>query len=66
MRDDLDKPIFLEVFTEMKHDADVIYDYFNLSRPMDLKSETIRRSKELIKSTIGQEKAQKIAEIFKK
>ena len=50
----------------MKHDADVIYDYFDQSRPRDLQSETIRRSKELIKSTIGQEKAQKIAGFFKK
>ena len=66
MRNDLDKPVFLEVFTEMKHDADVIYEFFDLSRPRDLQSETIRRSKELIKSTIGQEKAQKIAGFFKK
>lgn len=66
MRDDLDKPVFLEVFTEMKRDADVIYDYFDLSRPRDIQSETIRRSKELIKSTIGQEKAQKFAGFFKK
>lgn len=66
MRDDLDKPIFLEVFTEMKADSDVIYDFFDLSRPKDVQSETIRRSKEFIKATIGQEKAKKIAEIFKK
>ena len=58
--------MFLEVFTEMMHDGDVIYDYFDQSRPRDLQSETIRRSKELIKSTIGQEKAQKIAGFFKK
>ena len=30
------------------------------------KAETIRRSKEFIKATIGQEKAQKIAGLFKK
>lgn len=56
----------MEVFTEMKHDSDVIYEFYDLSRPRDIKSETIRRSKELIKATIGQEKAQKIAGIFKK
>lgn len=66
IRDDLDTPIFLEVFTEMKNDSEVIYDFFDLSRPRDVQSEAIRRSKELIKSTIGQEKAQKIAGIFKK
>ena len=66
MRSDLDKPVFLEVFTEMKTDSDVIYDFFDLSRAKDVQSETIRRSKEFIKATIGQEKAQKIAGLFKK
>ncbi len=66
MRDDLEKPVFFEVFTEMKKDSDTLYDFFDLSRPKDIKSETIRKSKEFIKSTIGQEKAQKIAGMFKK
>ena len=66
MRTDLDKPIFLEVFTEMKNDSNVIYDFFDLSRPRDIQSEAIRKSKELIKSTIGQERAQKIAGFLKK
>lgn len=66
MRSDLDKPVFMEVFTEMKTDADVIHDFFDLSRPKDVQSETIRRSKEFIKATIGQEKAKKIVSIFKK
>ena len=66
MRSDLEKPVFLEVFTEMKTDSDVIYDFFDLSRPKDVQSETIRKSKEFIKATIGQEKAQKIAGLFKK
>ena len=35
--------------------------FFDLSRPRDIKSETIRRTKEFIKKTIGQEKAEKIA-----
>ena len=54
-----------EVFTEMKKDSDTIYDFFDISRPRDLKSETIRKSKELIKKTIGQEKAQQIAKKLK-
>lgn len=58
---DNEKPVFLEVFTEMKNDSDEIYKFYDLSRPKDLKSETIRKSKELIKKTIGQEKAEKIA-----
>ena len=66
MRNDLEKPVFLEVFTEMKTDAEVIYKFFDLSRPKDAQSELIRRSKEWVKATIGQEKAQKIANFFKK
>ena len=42
------------------------HDFYDLSRPRDIKSETIRKSKELIKATIGQEKAQKIVGVFKK
>lgn len=59
-----DRPIFFEVFTEMKTDADKIYDFYDLSRPRDMKSEAIRKTKELVKKTIGQEKAQKIAKKF--
>ncbi len=59
------QPVILEVFTEMKKDADVIYDFFDLSRPRTLKSEIIRNSKELIKKTIGQEKAQNIVKFIK-
>lgn len=66
MRNDLEKPVFLEVFTEMKTDAEVIYKFFDLSRPKDAQSELVRRSKEWVKATIGQEKAQKIANFFKK
>lgn len=56
-----DKPIFFEVFTEMKTDADSIYSFFDKSRPRDLQSEFIRNTKELIKKTIGEDKAKKIA-----
>lgn len=64
MRTDSERPVFLEVFTEMRHDSEVIYDFFDLNRPRDAKSELIRNSKELIKRTIGQEQAQKIARSF--
>ena len=61
MQEESDKPIFFEVFSEMKTDADSIYDFFDESRPRDLQSEIIRNTKELIKKTIGEEKAKKIA-----
>jgi len=55
-----DRPVFLEVFTEMSDDARKIYDFYDLSRPRDLQSEVIRRSKDFVKRTIGQERAQNI------
>lgn len=61
MAKESDRPILLEVFSEMKTDADSIYDFYDLSRPRDLQSEIIRHSKELIKKTIGEDKAKKIA-----
>jgi 2-succinyl-5-enolpyruvyl-6-hydroxy-3-cyclohexene-1-carboxylate synthase len=66
MRDDLKRPVFMEVFTEMSTDADEIYRFFDVSRPKDIHSEIIRRSKNLIKSTIGQDRAKRIVNIFKK
>ena len=65
MQPDSDMPIFLEVFTEMKSDAKQIYEFYDLSRPKDLQSEIIRQSKEFIKRTIGQDKAQKIVNAIK-
>ncbi len=61
-----DKPIFFEVFTEMKTDAEEIHNFFGLSRPKDFKSETLRKGKEFVKKYIGQEKAKKIFEMLKK
>lgn len=58
-------PVLLEVFTEMSTDAQALYDLYDVSRPRDVKSEAIRQSKEFIKATIGQDKAQKIVEILK-
>ena len=49
----------------MKKDSEVIYNFFDLSRPRTLKTEVIRNSKEFIKKTIGQEKAQNIVKFIK-
>ncbi len=59
-------PILMEVFTEMRKDSQVIFDFYDLSRPRDLQSEVIRKSKEIVKRTIGQEKAQAIVGKFLK
>lgn len=57
-----EQPIFFEVFTEMSDDAKKIYEFFDMSRPKDLKSEVMRHSKDLVRATIGSDKAKKIAE----
>lgn len=64
MNKEHDKPVFIEFFSEMKDDSDKIYKFYDLSRPKDFKSELIRQTKEIVKKTIGQEKAQKIASKF--
>lgn len=66
MSSENDRPIFFEVFTEMKTDADIIHSFFDLSRPKDLKTETLRKGKEFVKRYLGQEKAKKILGILKK
>ena len=60
------EPVVLEVFSEMRSDSEVINYIFDATRPRDVQSEAIRRSKELVKRTIGQEKAQRIAGVFKR
>ena len=61
-----EKPVVFEVFTEMSTDAKEIHDFFDLSRPKDLKTETLRKGKEFVKRYFGQEKAKKIIGMLKK
>ncbi len=58
-------PVVLEVFTEMSTDAKTIHDIYKFSRPSDVKSTIIRSAKEIVKKSIGQEKAKKIIDIVK-
>lgn len=58
-------PILMEVFTEMKTDSDVIYKFYDMSRPKDIRSEMIRKSKEIVKATVGQERAKRLAGLLK-
>ena len=64
--DDAESPVVLEIFSEMRSDSKVIDMIFDATRPRDVQSEAIRRSKELVKRTIGQEKAQRIVGVFKR
>ena len=66
MTDKSENPVFFEVFTEMSSDADFIKEFYDLSRPKDLRSEIMRKGKEFAKCVIGQDKAQKIINIIKK
>ena len=64
MDEQSEQPILFEVFSEMSEDAKKIYEFYDLSRPKDIKSEVMRRSKDLVRATIGSDKAKKIAEAF--
>ncbi|MBR3322453.1 2-succinyl-5-enolpyruvyl-6-hydroxy-3-cyclohexene-1-carboxylic-acid synthase [Candidatus Saccharibacteria bacterium] len=61
-----EKPVVFEVFTEMSKDAGVIHSFYKESRPKDIKSEIKRRTKDLVKEKIGQEKIQRILMNVKK
>lgn len=52
MRRDLDKSVFLEVFSEMKKDSDVIYDFYNLSRPIVMSDEVKKKFKGMVRSVL--------------
>ena len=56
------RPVLIEAFTEMSHDAKVLYDFYALSKPVDIK----QKGKEVIKGVIGQEAAKKLKNMFNK
>lgn len=56
-----DQPILFEIFTEMSKDAKCINDFYNIEKPKDLKEKIISKSKNVVKKTLGQETAEKIA-----
>lgn len=58
--------VLFEVFTEMKTDAEEIHNCYKYSRPYDLKTDIVRKSKEIVKKSIGQERAKRIINIVKK
>ncbi len=57
-------PVLFEVFTEMRTDAQTIYDVYDHSRPISAKGEATKKLKSFVKTTIGQEKAKKILDII--
>lgn len=64
MSETSDSPIFMEVFTEMKTDADKIYDFYALSSPKS-KEETKISGKRVIKRIIGDENSKKLKQKIK-
>ncbi len=66
MNPNADNSVFLEVFTEMKNDSDTINDFYNLSRPRDLKEEIIKEGKRISKSILPASTLKVIKEIIKK
>jgi 2-succinyl-5-enolpyruvyl-6-hydroxy-3-cyclohexene-1-carboxylate synthase len=60
-----DSPVFFEVFTEMKHDAEVIHKLFDINRSTDSRTKAIQKGKAIIKSTLGEENTNKIAKALR-
>ena len=58
--------ILFEVFTEMSTDAQNIHNFYDYSKPHDIKTDLSRKSKDFVKKNIGQEKAKKILNLFDK
>lgn len=58
-------PVLMEVFSDMKEDAEVIHEFYQSSRPADLQASMIRTAKEFVKKSIGQEKVKRIVEAFR-
>lgn len=57
--------VLFEVITEMSTDAQEIHSIYEYSRPHDIKTDISRKAKEIVKKSIGQEKAKKIINVFK-
>ena len=60
-----DKPVLFEVFSEMSSDAKKIYDFYDLSRPREIKNELLSKGKQGIKSIIGKDAYDKLKKIMK-
>ena len=58
--------VLFEVFTEMSTDAETIHNIYRQNRPSDIKANLVRSAKDIVKKSIGQEKAKKIIDIVKK
>ena len=60
-----DAAVLFEVITEMSTDAQEIHAIYEYSRSHDFKTDISRKAKEIVKKSIGQEKAKKIINVFK-
>ncbi len=58
--------ILFEVFTEMSTDAQNIHDFYDYSKPHDIKTDLSRKAKEIVKKSFGQERAKKFIDAIKK
>lgn len=66
MKSNTSKPIFFEVFTEMKSDAEVIHNVYSKNQNLDLMSGTVNYGKKIIKSIIGNDAAHKLGKVIKR
>lgn len=61
-----EKPIFFEVFTEMKKDADIAHKFLDMNRPKSLRNELIKKGKEIVKATLPNSALRNLRIILKK
>ena len=64
MDEGLDYPVFLEVFTEMKDDAEKVFDFYNLSKPQQHPS-LGQQVKKVVKVIIGKDTVESLKRIIK-
>lgn len=60
------QPILFEVFTEMKNDSKVVYDFYDLSRPKNATEELEKSSKQILKKVLSGDKITKLKKIIKR
>lgn len=63
MKENSEKPILFEVFTEMRDDAKAIYKFYSNNKKISIKEKIIKNSKEKVKSVLKPEQVAKIKNI---
>lgn len=57
---DLNQSVFLEVFTEMKDDSDKVHEFYDYTRPRDMKDEIIKKGKLFVRENLPSSVVEKL------